>query len=158
MSIALKRLFEGIVSTLRTDIIPHVGDSYARGQAVGIIDLINNVATRIEWARAPLIESVREKRRLLTAVARTLGGTPDEAITAPELMGSAELAEERTRLDAAICAAMQAAHARADEAGRDALGLLIRHAHDEASLEMKLTRKPLFAEIASGKNEQRPPA
>jgi len=36
MNIALERLFEGIVTTLRADVIPHVGDSFARGQAVGI--------------------------------------------------------------------------------------------------------------------------
>ncbi len=153
MTIALKRLFEGIAATLRADVIPNVSDSYARGQAVGIIDLINNIAARVEWARAPLIESVREKRQLLLVVAGVLGETADATPEPLETMGSAELAEERVRLDAALSAAMQSAHARDDEVGRHALGLMIRHAHDEASREMKLTRKPLFAEIASGKYE-----
>lgn len=74
MNIALERLLEGIVATLRNDVIPHVGDAYARGQAVGVIDLINDVGPRIEWARAPLIETVSEKIALLSAVATLLPG------------------------------------------------------------------------------------
>ena len=35
---------------------------------------------------------------------------------------------------------------------RQVLGLLKRHIHDELVQQMKLTRKPLFAEIASGED------
>ena len=84
MNIPLYRLIEGIIATMRSDVIPHVSDSYARGQAVGVIDLLNNIAPRVEWAQAPLA-------RLVQA-----------------------------------------------------------HLHDEMAAEMKITRKPLFAEIASG--------
>ena len=91
VNIALERLFEGMAPTLRTDVIPRVDDAYARGQAVGLIDLIDSIAPRVEWARAPLLKSVNEKRRLLLAVAEAL----DEAIVAhagaPELMNSTEL-------------------------------------------------------------------
>ena len=49
---------------------------------------------------------------------------------------------------------MQRAHARGqDPVARATLGLLIAHAHDEAAAEMKLTRKPSFGEITSGKDE-----
>jgi hypothetical protein len=153
MTVALKRLFEGAVATLRADVIPNIADAYARGQAVGVIDLINNIASRVEWARAPLLESAREKRRLLALVAEALGEPAPQDVTAFEELGSAELSAERARLDAAICAAMKRAHARGDEPAREALGLLIRHAHDEAAAEMKLTRKPLFGEIASGRSQ-----
>ncbi len=55
----------------------------------------------------------------------------------------------------AICDAMATAHGRSfgDEAARSALGLIIRHAHDEAARDLKLTRKPLFGEISNGKKE-----
>ena len=32
MNISLERLFEGIIATLRADVIPNVGDAYARGE------------------------------------------------------------------------------------------------------------------------------
>lgn len=157
MSFDLDRLFEGVVATLRTQVIPHVSDAYARGQAVGVIDLINNIVGRVEWARESLIEAVGEKRRLLSVVAAAMGetapmGEPFEAL------GSAALMVERTRLDGEICEAMRRAHARSDAAAREALGLLIRHAHDEATAAMKWTRKPQFGEMASGKDHaSRPP-
>jgi aminoglycoside phosphotransferase (APT) family kinase protein len=59
---AQRRLIEGIIATMRSDVIPHVADSYARGQAVGVIDLLNNIAPRVEWAQAPLARLVEEKR------------------------------------------------------------------------------------------------
>jgi hypothetical protein len=159
VNISLERLFEGIVTTLRADVIPNVGDPYARGQAVGVIDLINNIAARVEWARAPALEAVREKRRLLSGVAAALEEPSPEAGGALESFGSAQLSTERARLEADICEAMKRAHGRSGEsAAREALSLMIRHAHDEAAAEMKLTRKPLFGEIASGKDRKPVPA
>lgn len=152
MSFDLNRLFEGVVETLRAEVVPHVGDAYARGQVVGVIDLIGNIAGRVEWARRPLIESVQEKRRLLALVATALG---EPALTERELAESLDtgpLIAELARLDAEICEAMQRGRRRCDDPGaREALRLLVRHAHDEASAAMKWTRKPQFAEMASGK-------
>lgn len=154
MNIALERLLEGIVATLRNDVIPHVADAYARGQAVGVIDLINNIGPRIEWARAPLIETVSEKIALLSTVATLLPGVaaPGEAV-AVESLSSAELAAERDRLDAAIGDALALAHG-AGEKGKPALTNIVRHLHDEQARAMKSTRKPLFAEIASGRDDK----
>lgn len=152
---SLARLFEGLVATLRADVIPNVADPYARGQAIGVIDLINNIAGRIEWARAPLLAAVRAKQILLAAVAERLNERAADAIERLDSINSAELSAERARLDAEICAAMQRAHARGGESGaHEALRLMIRHAHDEASEQMKTTRKPLFGEIASGVEEK----
>lgn len=152
MNIALDRLFEGMIATLRADVIPRIENGFARGQAVGLIDLINNIAPRVEWARAPLLKSVNEKRRLLMTVAEALGEPIAEEPGAPERMESKALEHEQARLDAKICDAMRAAHARPaeDAAAKQALGLLIGHARDEAAERMKITRKPLFAEISGG--------
>lgn len=154
MNIALERLLEGIIATLRNDVIPHVGDAYARGQAVGVIDLLNNIGPRIEWARAPLMEAVSEKIALLSAVAPLLPGmaVPGEAV-AVERLSSAELSAERDRLDAAIGDALALAHG-AGEDGKAALTMIVRHLHDEQTRIMKTTRKPLFAEIASGRDDK----
>ena len=155
MNIALERIFEGITRVLRADVIPNVSDPFARGQAVGVIDLINNVAARVEWARAPLLEAVKDKQRLLRLVAETLGEEAPQLPAGLDEMQSSGLFAERARLDAEICEAMRRAHARSAElAAREALGLLIRHFHDEAAAEMKLTKKPLFGEISSGRNEK----
>jgi hypothetical protein len=153
MNIALARLIEGMIATLRADVIPHVADPYARGQAVGVIDLLNAVAPRIEWARAPLRERLMAKRLVIDELSRIM------AVDAlPELdadrAGTDELIDALARCDAVLSGALAAAiegGASLDATARDtALALLKAHVQQDMTAEMKLTRKPLFAEIAAG--------
>lgn len=153
MNIALARLIEGMIATLRADVIPHVADPYARGQAVGVIDLLNAVAPRIEWARAPLRERLMAKRLVIDELSRIM------AVDAlPELdadrAGTDELIDALARCDAVLSGAFAAAiegGASLDVTARDtALALLKAHVQQDMTAEMKLTRKPLFAEIAAG--------
>lgn len=151
MNVPLSRMIEGIIATIRSDVIPHVSDSYARGQTVGVIDLLNNIAPRVEWAQAPLLELIEAKRRLLEEIA----GMVPEVTTPPvgeQIPSTADgLLAVKGRLDAAICEAIALLWSRRHEpeCGR-ATGLIKAHLHDEMTAEMKMTRKPLFAEIASG--------
>lgn len=153
MNVALERVIEGIIETLRVDVIAKLADPYARGQAVGVIDLLNNIGPRLEWARSPILASLHDKRALLAAVAPLIGSTVPEATEPPlETLSSAELLRQGDRLDAAIgdAIAMAHAHAARDPAAAEALDLLTRYLHEALTQEMKMTRKPLFAEIASG--------
>lgn len=152
MNNSLERLIEGVIATLRTDIIPNVCDAYARGQAVGVIDLLNNIGPRLEWARAPILASLAERQGVIREV-RALLQQPALAETdlPKQADSSAQLLLERDRLDAQICNLVALAF------GNDAKGdvgtaqaRLRQHMHDEAATEMKLTKKPLFAEIAGG--------
>jgi hypothetical protein len=154
MNVSLERLLEGIIATLRTDVIPNVSDAYARGQAVGVIDLLNNIGPRIEWARAPVAAAIAEKRELLRKVGELLPDVPSRPADGGDAISTAELMAERDRLDAEIGDALALIHAGdAGKAGaRQALALLKQHMHDELARETKLTRKPLFAEIAGGGN------
>ena len=152
MTIPLERLIEGLITTMRTDVIPGVPDGYAKGQAIGIVDILNGIRGRVEWTREPALESVRAKLALLDKVRALLPGLPDaQAGGPPETLSSAELFATRDRLDALIGEALKAAFAAGPgQAPEEALALIKAHIHDEAAREMKLTRKPLFAEIASG--------
>jgi hypothetical protein len=151
MNIALGRLIEGIVATLRADVIPNVSDAYARGQAVGVIDLLNNIAPRIEWAQRPIHEAVAEKRALLAEIARLAPAAAPDAPQSAAASTAEELLAQRSALDARICDAIAAlSKVKRDDAGAEALALVRRHLHDEQMREMKITSKPLFAEIASG--------
>ena len=73
-------------------------------------------------------------------------GLTDQALAAAS---SAELAAERDRLDGEIADLIAWTHgqsARGDVAA--AIALLRRHVHEDLKREMKLTKKPLFAEIS----------
>lgn len=155
MKISLERLIEGTIATLRADVIPNIPDAYARGQAVGVIDLLNNIVPKIEWTREPLIDAVAEKTALLSEVSGLL---PEVSALVrsgeAQIISTAELSAERDRLDAAICEVLALVGPQKSNGNsgtrQQVLGLLKRHIHDELVQQMKLTRKPLFAEIASG--------
>jgi hypothetical protein len=150
---SLDRLIGGIIATLRAHVIPNITDGYARGQAIGVIDLLNNVAPRLEWARAPLAEAVAERRSAIRAVRALVPDAPageagltDQAVASAS---SAELAAERDRLDGEIADLIAWTHGRgANGDVAAAIALLRQHVHEELKRDMKLTKTPLFAEIS----------
>lgn len=152
MNIPLQRLLDGIIATMRSDVIPHVQDSYARGQAIGVIDLLNNISPRVEWARTPLARLVEAKRDLVAEIAVFV---PEARVAiegpAERLESADDLLAVKRRLDAAIGDSIAVIWPRRTEAEFARLAALVgAHLHDEMTAEMKITRKPLFAEIASG--------
>lgn len=153
MNIPLSRLIDGIITTMRTDVIPHVGDSYARGQAIGVIDLLNNLAPRIEWMNEPLARQVEAKRLLLDEVERLVPDSGARAAVPENGNGSTaeDLLAARDALDSRLGDVIARLWSRRREpACGEAIALVRQHLHDEMVAEMKKTRKPLFAEIASG--------
>jgi hypothetical protein len=155
MNNSLNRLVEGMIATLRSHVIPNVSDAYARGQTIGIIDLLNNIAPRVEWARAPILEALTARqqaiggaRALLPEAPAGARGPSDSALVAAD---SETLAAERDRLDGEIADLLNYAHRIAPKDSAIAATTLLReHIHAELMREMKLTHKPLFAEIAKG--------
>ena len=106
-----------------------------------MIDLINNIAARVEWARAPLLEKrrTRQSRLLLDAVAERAGRAQRRRDRAPrQRWNSAELSEPSARGSTPRFATAMRAHTRAaaeDPPRMRRCGLMIRHAHDEAADE-----------------------
>lgn len=154
MIASLERVLQGIVATLRADVIPKAADDYSRGQVVGVIDLLNNIAARVEWAREPLIEGVRARREAL-ALARDLLSLPcGSSDQSPLLQGSSPaLVVERDRLDAEIADLLTEAYARAPDG--EAVRVLRKQVHDDMVREMAMSRKPLFAEMTKGGAQDR---
>ena len=82
-------------------------------------------------------------------------GLSDQTLAAAS---SAELAAERDRLDGEIADLIAWTHsqsARGDVAA--AIALLRRHVHEDLKREMKLTKKPLFAEISKATGGEQNP-
>lgn len=67
MQNSLERLFEGIAVAWREDILPAVEDPYARAQVLSSIELIGNMATRLEWRCADLRDEIERIRGVLAA-------------------------------------------------------------------------------------------
>jgi hypothetical protein len=78
MQNSLERLFDGIATSLREDVAPAVEDPYARAQVGAAIELLANLAVRVEWRADLLREEIARVRTVLeTAPGRpTLLGEP----------------------------------------------------------------------------------
>jgi hypothetical protein len=67
MQNSLDRLLEGIADALVDVVLPAVDDPFARVQLAACVELLGNVATRVEWRRDLLSEVVRRAEAALTA-------------------------------------------------------------------------------------------
>lgn len=59
MNNSLPRLIDGMVATLRREVIPHIDGDFARGQAFGVIYMLNSLKLRASWSNEFLIEQLR---------------------------------------------------------------------------------------------------
>lgn len=156
MNNSLARIIDGMIATVRSEIIARLEDEFARGQAYGVVDLLNNLKPRIDWLVTPLYEEVAEQRALLERLATALAGydVPRLAESAEVLPGAtaSEIEQLRNRLDDHICEWIDwlASRREALPAGavKEAEQALKQHMQAQLRREMSLTPKPLFAEIA----------
>jgi hypothetical protein len=65
MQNSLERLFEGLAASLREVIAPASTDAYARGQALAAAEIVENLATRVEWKAERLRDETARIRPLL---------------------------------------------------------------------------------------------
>ena len=157
MNNSLERLLEGIATALRHDVIPRLDDEYATGQALAVIDLINNMKPRVDWAVPPLLARATSQRALIAELDNLLAHYPerpkagDGFDTMPvDGSGLQELCE---RMDSFIGATIRWLGMRAAESGealQAAQAAIDGYVRAELRRDMALTPRPLFAEIARG--------
>jgi sugar phosphate isomerase/epimerase len=116
MQNSLPRLFDGIGDVLRDVVLPEVDDAYVRSQLSACIELLANIATRIDWDGDQLAATVDAARDALTAAA---AAAPD-VIGSPEgdPIGSTPVSRRDTAL-ADVAEALQRCAAHAGEPGVD---------------------------------------
>ena len=96
MQNSLERLFDGIAASLREDVAPAVEDPYAKAQVAATIELLANLAVRVEW-RADLL---REEIERIRAVLETAPERPAVLDAPVPLDGAGLLASRAAHLDA----------------------------------------------------------
>lgn len=156
MNNSLARILDGMIATLRNEVIPRLDDEFARGQAFGAVDLLNNLKPRIDWLVTPLFEEVREQRALFAQLAQILrdAAAPIPEPSEPLEAGTAAHVLEalRNEQDAQLCALIDwLALERASLPGATVAAVeaaFKQHMQAQLKREMNLTPKPLFAEIA----------
>jgi hypothetical protein len=158
MNNSLPRLIDGMIASLRQEIIPHIDSEFARGQAFGVIFILSCIRRRSSWSNEFLLEQIRaleEASRELGEVAVDLAGAPRPAIVAPaEFATSAELERIRDEGDARVCDLIDWLAQRRDGlpstvvAKADAT--IRTYMRRQLQWEMKTSAKPMFDEISRG--------
>jgi hypothetical protein len=115
---SLPRLFDGLASSLRDDVLPQLGDPYARAQVLAAVELLGNLGERVEWRCAELREECERLRGVLAAAP-----DPPEALLAEPLPdGNQALLAARSAHLEALAAAMAADAEALGEPLRELLG------------------------------------
>jgi hypothetical protein len=155
---SLSRLIDGMVATLRKEVIPRVEGDYARGQAFGVIYMLNSLRLRCSWSEAFLIEQLKaleDVSRELGALASELPGAPVLDVCAPVGLPEAGALETmRDKGDARLCdlidwLAANRANLPADAATR-AERIVDAYLVRQAKYEISTSAKPMFVEISGG--------
>ena len=156
MNNSLERLLEGIAMALRRDVIPRLEDEYATGQALAVIDLINNMKPRVDWAVPPLLARATSQRALIVELENLLAHYPERSQAGDDFdatpVDGAGLQELCERMDSFIGATIRwlGMHAEPCAAIQTAQTAISQHVRAELRRDMTLTPRPLFAEIARG--------
>ncbi len=155
MNNSLDRLLDGMASTLRTQIIPKLDDDFARGQAFGVIYMLNSIRLRADWSIDFLKDQLALQATALTALNAALRGRgpalPDGAL--PQALVSAKALQDlRDANDRAICGLIVwLADAGLPAPDRAAIETILdRYMTDQARHELKTSARPMFAEMSRG--------
>lgn len=158
---SLPRLFAEIIDTL-DQAGQSVTDPYARSQVFAVIDILTNLAHRVEWKRVDLQVSVDELRALYAEIVTLLGenGTCPAALTslrerlAAVAQGSPsdDLLAERDRLSRLLVDIMKettAARAQIPATLADAIDQQCNaYLRRQLERDIALVRRPLFRRMS----------
>ena len=158
---SLQRLFTEIIETLdRAG--QSVTDPYARSQVFAVIDILTNLAHRIEWKRADVQGSVDELRALFAEIVALLGenGSYPAALTdlrkrlAAAATGplSDDLQAERDRLSRVLISMMEdtaAVRSQLPAAVADAIDQRCNaYLRRQLDRDIALVRRPMFRRMS----------
>jgi hypothetical protein len=141
MNNSIERLIDGMVATLRREVIPATGGEFARGQAFGVIYMLESLKLRVDWSGTYRSEQAAAWDELKKAVAN---------LALPKSVGAIPGAADEG--DAWVCNAydrLSLAETGADavKAALDAyVGRCLKH-------EIATSARPMFAEISLGREE-----
>ena len=156
MNNSLTRLIDGMVATLRKDVIPHVEGDYARGQAFGVIYMLSSLKLRAAWSNAFLLEQLRALEDVSRELAALdMPGAPLPATRAPtELPDAAGLMAMRDAGDERLCEMINWLASRGAELSAEtstrANATIDQYLNRQSKFELTTSAKPMFVEMSSG--------
>lgn len=160
MNNSLHRLIDGMVATLRTEVMAHVDTEFARGQLFGVIYMLNSIQLRAEWSTRYFHEQLAAQAELRDTL-QPLLETLLEPLDRPALPEAAKPNADSPALEA-LCDAndelvcqwiawLPGHAAQIGTQGASAINAALHHyMNRQLKFELSTTAKPMFAEMSSG--------
>ena len=149
MNNSLPRLIDGMIETLRRDVIPATQGAFVRGQAFGVIFLLESIKRRAAWSPAFLGEQVLALAELANALTNDRpDGMPDVSVPTQATEAARDAGD--AQVAALIDWLADHPHAAAQAAVDAYLARQIGH-------ELTTSARPMFAEMSLGREEGPPP-
>jgi hypothetical protein len=156
-------LIDGMCATLRSEVLTRLDDEFARGQVFGVINLLNSFKVRADWSAGFLLQQIAAQHAALHAVAAVLAKQPDAQsprLSAGEMPASVPIADLPAMRDtgnrtiAEFLGWLDGQRSRlAPDAANEIEKQLRAAMRAEVSIELKNSRRPLFAEMSSGSED-----
>lgn len=161
MNNSLPRLIEGIIATMRREIIPNIEGDFARGQAIGIIYMLNSIQRRASWSNRFFHEQLvafSAASQRLHALASELPGAPLPSVTeAPDLPSEGALETARNAGDDQLSVLIDWLAEHRDRLPSRAVAEVEAILDDYLSRQLKwdieTSAKPMFTEISRGRED-----
>jgi hypothetical protein len=140
---SLARLLEGVAASLRSGVAPALTDEYAQMQLAAAAEIVENLATRMEWRRDWLRDEIVAVRR---ALADAVSAVPAGALPLAEGVLAQRLPPETassSELESACIRCLEALGEVAERAGAEGAPLpsaLLEH----LEWELRLLRTGMY--------------
>ena len=147
-----------MIEALRREIIPHTSGDFARGQAFGVIFMLETLKRRADWSVDFLAPQLQAQSDLAAVLKNIL---PEQAPPAAAIMGAdgaAAMTVARDAGDARIAALIDwlAAATALDPVTREAAEAEIdRYIQRTLRHELMTSARPMFAEISLGRDVEK---
>lgn len=161
MNNSLPRLIEGMIATLRREVIPHIDGDFARGQAIGIIYMLNSIQRRASWSNRFFHEQLlafNTVSRRLQVLASQLPGAPLPSVPEPlDLPLEGALESARDAGDEQLCILIDWLAEHRDGLSADIVAdveaILGDYLNRQLKWDIETSAKPMFTEISRGRED-----
>ncbi len=158
---SLQRLFTEVIETL-DQAGQQVSDPYVRSQVFAVIDILTNMASRVEWKRADLQATTGDLQTLFGEIARLLGANGscpldlaelrEQLVTAATESLDDDLVTERDRLSRLLNTVMEkisVARAQLSKTVADKIDQQCNsYLRRQLERDLALARRPLFRRMS----------
>jgi hypothetical protein len=159
MSHSFNHLIDGMIETIRSRVMPQLGDASVRGQAYGVIYALEGLKLSADWAATPLLRQIGLQDEAFAELSRLAQGLDHPPIPSiprlsPTATDGAELERLRNDGDRQLGTLLLWASSKAAESDPDqakAIEQMLRlNMREQLKVDISIMPKSMFHELATG--------